>query len=224
MNAKHIILTVLATLVALCATPALALDSLGGDTLSKCCWAGELPLGAVITDADGGTGVVHVGNLVETTTRSGTTTSIQLFDGDIQDALVYDYDWAVFPEDVSDSMADFAAMTDSTELLGIIVRNTEEAVELAPLGVPMAGDNGTMDINPISILETTAGLALTTKTVDDLSMCCLLSNHYPITAATTDSDGYVGFSSVGSIATADAGDVQVTTTAATTSSYSTGRR
>ncbi len=116
------------------------------------------------------------------------------------------------------------AMTDSTELLGIIVRNTEEAVELAPLGVPMAGDNGTMDINPISILETTAGLALTTKTADDLSMCCLLSNHYPITAATTDSDGYVGFSSVGSIATADAGDVQVTTTAATTSSYSTGRR
>lgn len=223
MNAKQILPALISSFLAFGTTTATAQDSFGEDTLSKCCWAGAQPLGAVVLDASGNPGVVHVGNMVQTSTRNGTTTSIQLFDGDIQDALVYDYDWVVFPEDVSPSMAEAFQQTDGTELLGIIVRNTEEIVEIEPLGVPMAGSDGTLDLNPLGITHTRDGLALTTKTLDDTSMCCLLSDRYPITTATTDSDGYVDFSSAGSIITASAGDVQVsgsTQTYTTTSSRS----
>jgi hypothetical protein len=211
MNAKTISLAALTIFFATQATVANAAQAFGTDTLAAILDASATPLGAVVPDADGNLAVVHVGNLIETTTREGTTTSIQLLDGDIQDAVLYDFDWAVFPEDISNSMGALTAQTDSTELLGIIIRNGEAALELQPLGVPTTDETGAMDINPVSIMETSAGLTLTTKTVDDYSMCCLISNHYPITAAYTDSEGYVDFSSAGTISTMDSGDVQATT-------------
>ncbi len=224
MNAKTL---TLAALTLTFAADANAGQTFGVDTLGTALQAGAQPLGAVLPDADGNLTVAHVGNVITTDGRGGATTTVQLHDGDIDDAIVYDFDWAVFPEDISPSMATVVQQTDAKELVGIIIRNTEGALELQPMGVPMETEYGWIDINPVSITQTTLGLALTTRTVDDMSRCCLLGEYHPVTTAFTDSDGYVDFSSAGMITTDLDGDLVETTTsaaAATFTATSTGGR
>lgn len=188
MNAKPLTIALLAA--STLSTPALAQDVFGHDTLSSTA-SGAVALGAVFEDETGALGVAHVGTLVETVTRSGTTTSIELVQGDLDEALLYDFAWTVEPQEVSDSMQAFTEQADATELLGIIIRNTEGEIDLQPLGIPVVEDSGYVDIQPLTVLEIAGGIALSARTVDDMSRCCLLTNYHPMTAASLDDDGYV---------------------------------
>jgi hypothetical protein len=222
MNAKTLTIAFALTTSSVVATPAMAQDSFGYDTLSKCCLAGAQPLGTVVEYDDGSLGVVHVGNLTETTTRTGTSTSIQLVSGDLNDGLVYDFDFAVEPADVSDSMQAFTA-TSAAEMLGIIIRNSEGEIELEPLGIPVEDDSGHLDIHPVTVTEIAGGVELTTD--NDAGLCCWAGTE-EMSAATLDADGYVDFDLTGTITLDGAGTVLNATTSTTTSSshHTSGRR
>jgi hypothetical protein len=106
VNAKTLTIALALVASSAVAIPAMAQDSFGYDTLSKCCWNGVHPLGAVLREAaDGTLGVVHVGYLYD----DASSTGVELIGGELSRGLVYDFDWTVEPADVSTTMADLRA-------------------------------------------------------------------------------------------------------------------
>lgn len=194
MNATHTILCAAAAALALASTTALGQDSYGHDTLSKCCWEGVQPLGAVRTDANGIKGVVHIGYLHE----DSASTSVELIEGNLSRGLVYDFDWTVEPADVSTSMADAVATRDTTDMVGIIIQENDGDLNLQPLGVPESETGGYVDIGPITVAEISGGVEIAAPSNDPVSQCCITMPE-TLKAATLDRQGYVDLMDAGAI-------------------------
>ena len=195
MTSKHTLLALAAASLALASTTALAQDSFGYDTLSKCCWDGVQPLGAVRKAADGTLGVVHVGYLYE----DSSTTSVELIGGELDRGLLYDFDWTVEPADVSTSMADAVDTRDTTDMVGIIIQENDGDLNLQPLGVPESeSSGGYVDIGPITVAEISGGIELAAPSNDPVSQCCITMPE-TLKAATLDRQGYVDLMDAGAI-------------------------
>ena len=211
MNAKHTTITLLAATLALASTTALAQDRFGSDTLSGSLASGYQPLGAVMVDELGEVGVVHVGNIVTLSSRSGTTTAIELLQGDLYEGLLYDFDWAVQPQDVSVGMAEKVASSTSQELVGIIVRNTEGEVDLEPLGIMETEASGYVNIGPITVVEISGGVELAAPSIGQVSQCCITTPEV-LTTARLDRQGYVDLYDAGTVSVEHTGSLLEGTT------------
>jgi hypothetical protein len=194
MNAKTLPFALALVASSAVAIPAMAQDSFGYDTLSKCCWNGVQPLGAVREAADGTLGVVHVGYLYD----DASSTGVELIGGDLDRGLVYDFDWTVEPADVSTTMADAVASSDTTDMVGIIIQESDGDLNLQPLGVPSSESGGYVDIGPITVAEYDGGIELAAPSNDPVSQCCITMPE-SLKAATLDREGYVDLMDAGAI-------------------------
>ncbi len=194
MNAKTLPIALVLLASSAVAVPAVAQDSFGYDTLTLCCWNGVQPLGAVREAADGTLGVVHVGYLYD----DGAGTGVELIAGELSRGLVYDFDWTVEPADVSTTMADAVAASDTTDLVGIIIQESAGGLDLQPLGVPASESGGYVDIGPITVAEYDGGIELAVPSDDPVSQCCITLPE-TLKAATVDRQGYVDLMDAGAI-------------------------
>ena len=87
-------------------------------------------------------------------------------------------------------MADAVESSDTTDLVGIILQESDGDLNLQPLGVPSSDSGGYVDIGLITVAEYDGGIELAAPSDDPVSQCCITMPE-TLKAATLDREGYV---------------------------------